>query len=35
MKTKKVEIKSVEDFNGISDEDINNTWYMKILNELN
>ena len=28
------EIKSAEDFKGISEEDINNTWYVKMLNEL-
>lgn len=29
------EIESVEDFKGISNEDINNTWYVKMLKELN
>lgn len=29
------EIESVEDFKGISEDDINNTWYVKMLNELN
>ena len=29
------EIESVEDFKGISEEDINNTWYVKMLNKLN
>lgn len=28
------EISSVDDFKGISDEDINNTWYVKLLKEL-
>ena len=26
------EISSADDFSGISDEDINNTWYVKLLN---
>ena len=29
------EIDSLEDFKGISEDDINNTWYVKLLNQLN
>ena len=29
------EIESVEDFKGISKEDIENTWYVKLLRQLN